>query len=264
MNVTAPLREAATLVLMRDRPGAAPEVLLVKRLGKDRFAGAFVFPGGILESRDCSAEALVLCAGLRPEDAARILGTADSGERALGYFVAAIRETFEEVGILLARDRDGRPWQAHPRECLSAAREGLRERRLDFIQWLAGLGLRPAVEDLAYFAHWITPQALPKRFDTRFFLAGVDGDSVPEPDRAEIADCRWIAPQEALAEQEGGSMRMVNATVKTLEMLAGFTTVAEARRALCAREITAIRPKAVPEGADFRVVNPWEPGYDQL
>ena len=261
--MSALLREAATVVLMRDRPGTEPEVLLVQRQGKDAFAGgAFVFPGGILETRDCSPEAFALCAGLRPEDAANILRTADSSERALGYFVAAIRETFEEVGILLARDSQGRSWHAH--EALSAARARLHERRLDFLQWLAERGLRLAVEDLGYFAHWITPQALPKRFDTRFFLAAVDAGAAAEPDHAEVVDCRWIGPSEALAAHRAGTLRMVNATVKTLEMLVGFAGAAEARERLCSREITAIRPKAVREGNGFRVVNPWEAGYDEL
>jgi hypothetical protein len=73
-----------------------------------------------------------------------------------------------------------------------------------------------------------------------------------------------MAAEEALAAQQAGTMRMVNATIKTLEMLTGFASFAEARRELCSREIAAIRPKAVREGADFRVVNPWEPGYDDI
>jgi 8-oxo-dGTP pyrophosphatase MutT (NUDIX family) len=265
-RMTAPLREAATVVLMRDRPGAAPEVLLVQRSqGKDAFAGgAFVFPGGILERQDHTPEAVALCTGLRPEDAARILGTSDDSERALGYFVAAIRETFEEVGILLARDRGGSPWRPPHDETLGAARAALRDRRLDFVRWLTERELRLAVEDLSYFAHWITPQALPKRFDTRFFLAAVDAAAVAEPDHAEVVGCRWISPADALAAHRAGDLRMVNATEKTLEMLVDFPGVAEARERLTSRKITAIRPKTVPHGAGFRVVNPWEPGYDEL
>jgi 8-oxo-dGTP pyrophosphatase MutT (NUDIX family) len=260
-------RESATLVLMRERPGAAPEVLLVRRHGRNAVAaGAFVFPGGLLEQQDYAGDALALSACLDPDEAARILGTALSRERALGHFMAAIRETFEEVGILLARDRLGRPWRPKADEAadLNAARAAMRAGRFTFAQWLEQRGLRPAVGDLAYFAHWITPQAMARRFDTRFFLAEVDADASAEPDQTEVVECRWIAASDALAAYRDRTMQMVNATVKNLELIAEFSSAAEAREHLRERRITAIMPKAVPQGDGFRIVNPWEAGYDAL
>ena len=140
----------------------------------------------------------------------------------------------------------------------------MRDGRLSFTRWLAGRGLRPAIEDVAYFAHWITPEGLSRRFDTRFFLAVADSGAVAVPDQAEIVDCRWIAPADALAAHRRQNMQMGNATVKSLELLATFSRVEEAREQLGGREVVAIRPKLAPHGNGHRVVNPWEPGYDAL
>ena len=140
----------------------------------------------------------------------------------------------------------------------------MRDGRLSFTRWLAGRGLRPAIEDVAYFAHWITPEGLSRRFDTRFFLAVADSGAVAVPDQAEIVDCRWIAPADALVDHRRHSLQLVNATEKTLELLATFASLGEAREHLGGREVTAIRPKLAPHGNGHRVVNPWEPGYDAL
>jgi 8-oxo-dGTP pyrophosphatase MutT (NUDIX family) len=252
---------------MRECPGAAPEVLLVRRHSRNLTAGdAYVFPGGLLEPRDCTAEALGLDPDFTPERAAAILGTAGSPERALGLFLAAIRETFEEVGILLARDEQGRPWRAHDHDAadVQAARAALHSRTLDFPRWLAERRLRPAFSELAYYAHWITPEAMARRFDTRFFLAEADAAARAEPDQAEIVECRWITPSDALAAHRERRMAMVNATLKNLELLSGFAGVCAARDDLCSRKISAILPKAVFHGKDYRIVNPWDAGYDTL
>ena len=256
-------REAATLVLMRDRPGDAPEVLMVQRHGQDAFAaGAYVFPGGVLESEDWSPQALSLCEGLSPESAAARLSLVEKPERALGYYLAAIRETFEEIGILLVKPRPGAAAPEPGEGALRVGREAVRGGKGAFWGWLRECGLRPAVENLAYFAHWITPAGRPKRFDTRFFLAPVPSDARPEPDLEEIVDCLWITPAEAIAAERGKRMRMLNATVKNLEVLAEFASTAEALESLGRCEVPAILPKLVPQGDGYRVVLPWEPGYD--
>ncbi len=246
--------------------GADAQVLLVRRHERTSVnAGVFVFPGGLLEPQDYSEDALSLAGGLSLSNAAEVLGTAASAERAFGHFLAAIRETFEEVGILLAHDSAGRPWlpDAHDRAALTEARAAMRARRITFASWLKESGLYPAFGELHYFAHWITPEAMQKRFDTRFFLARAADAQLAEPDHAEVDECRWIAPGKALAAWRAGSMRMVNATVKNLERLDGCADFAAAR-GLCERAITAILPKAVPEGEGFRIVNPWESGYEAL
>jgi 8-oxo-dGTP pyrophosphatase MutT (NUDIX family) len=185
-------------------------------------------------------------------------------ERALGYYLAAIRETFEEVGILLAKARSGAAATPLDATALRAGREAVRGGKGAFWSWLRECGLRPAVEDLAYFAHWITPAGRPKRFDTRFFLAPVSPHVRPEPDQEEIVNCVWIAPAGAIAAERGQRMRMVNATVKNLELLAEFGSTSEALAGLGNRAVPTIMPKLVPQGDGYRIVHPWEPGYESV
>ena len=259
-------RPAATLVLMRERGGEC-EVLLVRRHGGNATAGgAFVFPGGLLEPRDDEAADLGRSAGFGCDQAAEVLGTAQSPERALAYFMAAIRETFEETGILLATEGEGARWRASPsdRAALGEARAALRERRLDFGEWLGQRRLVPAFADLVYFSHWITPEAMARRFDTRFFIAAADADALPEPDGEEVVECRWISPAKAIAAHAARTLSMVNATVKNLEVLAEFAGLEQARERLRGRAIRAILPKAIPQGKEFRIVNPWDPEYDKV
>ena len=259
-------RPAATLVLMRERGGAC-EVLLVRRHGGNATAGgAFVFPGGLLEPRDDLARELGVRAGFGCDQAAEVLGTAESPERALAYFMAAIRETFEETGILLATGAQGVRWRPSEsdRSALLEARAALRERRLDFGEWLGELGLVPSFSDLVYFSHWITPEAMARRFDTRFFIAAAEADALPEPDGEEVVECRWISAAQALAAHAARTLSMVNATVKNLELIAEFAGLEHARARLRGRSIRAVLPKAIAQGKEFRIVNPWDPEYDTI
>jgi 8-oxo-dGTP pyrophosphatase MutT (NUDIX family) len=261
-------REAATLVLMRERAPGPPEVLMVQRHAKDVFAaGAFVFPGGVLEEADCAPGSVALSERLSAAEAHRRLGSAEPPERALGYFLAALRETFEEVGVLLARTEAGEPWRPAPEEApaLRETRKALREGRIDFGQWLRGRALRPATDALVYFAHWITPEGRPMRFDTRFFLARAEPDVPVEPDQEEIVACRWITPADALAAYHDQSMRMVNATARNLELLARFASTDAALQGLKSLDVRPIRPKLVPQPeGGFRIVHPWDPEYDAI
>lgn len=169
-----PPSPAATLVLLRARPEGSVEVLLIQRHGKSKFApGDSVFPGGRVETEDMPPDAAAWCFGLTPEEARRRLRNVASGREALAYWVGAIRETFEEVGILLAYCRDGAllrmtestrsRFEEHRRDC---QRDGSA-----FWKMLRKERLRLATDRLVYFAHWITPEENPIRFDTRFFAA---------------------------------------------------------------------------------------------
>jgi len=259
--VSAVLREAATVALMRDRPGTEPEVLLVQRQGKDAFAGgAFVFPGGILETRDCSPEAFALCAGLRPEDAANILRTADSSERALGYFVAAIRETFEEVGLLLAYGPDGGPARVDPAR-LGDHRRACQAENRAFWDMVRAERLTLATDRLVHFAHWITPETQPLRFDTRFFATPAPAGQDAVADAHEITEVRWLAPREALEANRRGELPLRVPTIKNLGLLDGTASAAEALRRLEGRAVPTIMPRVIVEGGTRRVLLPGEPGY---
>lgn len=190
--------------------------MVVRHHQIDFASGALVFPGGRVEASD-----LVLAGG-----------------DAHGAFrIAAIRETWEECGVLLAA-----PGAA-------PAAEG------DFAAMLAARGLQPDQDALAHFAHWITPVAVPKRFDTHFFLAAAPADQDAVHDGGEAVDSVWIRPLDALAEAEAGTKKIVFPTRMNLNKLARSTSVAEAFAAARARPVVTVQPiqRDAPEGRYLRI-----------
>lgn len=211
-------RPAASLIIVR--PGKlAPEVLLLKRSASARFMpNVHVFPGGALDASDQANGLQAQCAGLDEAAANRVLRTAAQG---LGYFVAAIRETFEECGLLYAYARDETlVAEADVASLLSASREDRAAQGL-WAACAAG-GWRLATDRLSFFGHWITPPYMPRRFDTRFFLA-----RAPEAQRAalmsdEMQALCWLSAREALECQERGELLLTTPTQTLLGELAGF------------------------------------------
>jgi recombination protein RecT len=217
-------RPAATVVLAR---GRSPwEVLLMRRPGGAEFApGAYVFPGGTVHSEDRAY----------PDE----------------HRAAAVRELFEEVGVLLARQR-GR--FARDREC-----ERLRELLLDGLDWrraLESLGLEPASDRLAYFARWVTPRPLRRRFDTRFYLCRLPSGQTIHPQPGEVEEWLWIEPAQALVDPR---VTLVHATRMNLEMLASEPDVAGFMRRLRRRKrVETIEPHLEQTPAGWRVLMPGE------
>ena len=255
-------RPAATLVLIRPRASSGIEVLLLERSRHADFAaGLFVFPGGGVEAEDAGPQARRLTPGLSPESAQRLLPDTDSPNQALAHFVAAIRETFEEAGILLARSADGAPAQLPERQ-LSEGRQACAAGPAAFFAWIGRQGLALAAEDLIYFAHWITPKAAPKRFDARFFLAEAPAGARVLTDQAEIVAFRWVPPDEALSAHAAGRMAMIEPTFYNLQELRGCASPAQARAALAGRAVHAVLPQfaTLPDGRS-KVVLPWDPAY---
>lgn len=216
-SVSEPL-PAASVIVVRDGP---LEVLMLRRNEKSSFVpSAWVFPGGIAEALDhkLAGDSLI--------DAMRICGA---------------RETFEEAGVWLGAqlgDAD-----AKRRELLAGAIT-LRD--------LPPLDL----ERLVWTSRWITPTALPKRFDTYFFLAKVDRETIATPEDNEAVEVMWIAPEEALARAKAGTMQMVFPTIKNLEAICGFDTadaLIASRRGI---EIAPIQPVLVVENGEKKLVIP--------
>lgn len=205
-------RPSATVVLVR--PGQdAPEILMVKRHARTAFGSAYAFPGGVLEPADRrigenSRE-------LSDADASRILELPRSG---LAYYSAAIRELFEETGVLLA-DRVPDPAER------ATAREALNAGRLGWDRFVRAHGLRLRCEDLHYIGFWITPEGEPKRFSARFFLARLPDGQEAAHCGGEITDSCWMPAADILAARERGTMRLIYPTRKTLETLATFDGV---------------------------------------
>lgn len=245
------IREAATVMLLRDTDDG-PEVLLVRRNPRSEFVGGFyVFPGGALDPADLSIDAVSRCAGVSPAEADRRLG---AGGRGLGHWVAGLRELFEEVGVLLALDADGERVRVDSPE--TVRRFAQHRSAVDS----GGMTIADvcAVEDLwldagamAYAAHWITPPGQPRRFDTRFFVAGAPEDQEALYDDREIVGQCWIAPGEALQRSEAGEMAMILPTLHNLKWLSGFD---RARDAVVAAQEQADVPAVAPRQVGDRFV----------
>src|SRR4030042_465415 len=168
--------DAATLILMRDTDQARTgiEILLVRRHTKSSFMpGAYVFPGGRIEEADYTRKAERICHGISFKQAQDIIAGTHPPEKALAFFVAAIRETFEEAGILLAYRQipDFVAFDEVDIMRFSKYREEVRKDPFSFPKIIDREGLKLAAEKLFYFAHWITPEVSPIRFDARFFVA---------------------------------------------------------------------------------------------
>lgn len=231
-----PCRPAATVVLVRDS-AEGPQVLMLRRHGRAGFAAdAWVFPGGVVDAADGSDGVAAVMDGPAPAAWARRMSLASPAE-ALGYVAAAVREAFEETGILLAHGAarlDGGRADDLRRSLLAG--------EVDLAAVAGSAGIRLAGDELLYVAHWITPEPEPRRYDTRFFLAAVTADEVCVPHAAEMTDSAWMPPAEAVARYRAGSMKLLPPTVKTLERLAGFADVASLRASLADEPVPARLP----------------------
>lgn len=204
----APVRAAATVLLLRDSE-AGIEVLMTRRSGTASFApGAYVFPGGQIDAAD---EAAARIAARRPTQSSLQLTQA----------IAAIREGFEELGVLLARHADGRPVSAQD----IASMDRSTASPVSFAEQCATRGLVLACDQVFTLAHWITDRDLPKRFDVPFLVARMPEGQVPTADESEQFEPCWVRPADALARHAAGSFFMIFPTVRTLQRLAAYASV---------------------------------------
>ncbi len=258
----APAMPAATVTIVRDaRDGI--EVLMMRRNLKSGFVpGMYVFPGGGLDDADLLFKNNGLCDCLDDASASGVLGVAADG---LAYWAAAIREAFEESGLLLARHHAGRlvtltDVQVAAR--FDAQRRQLNAGEIDFAALIAAEKLQLAADQLTYFAHWITPVTAPRRYDTRFFMAEAPPEQEPFHDDHETIAATWISPAEALTLHKRGEFEMRTPTVRTLETFADCSTVAGLRRSLDSIQGN-VRPLMPRIGKDGRRYLPGEPGYEE-
>lgn len=253
---------AATLVLLRDKPAGGIEILLIQRHRASKFAaGDHVFPGGKIELDDNPDDAARWCTGLDVEHAARVLDLSDGPRAALAYWVGAIREAFEEVGVLLAVDGAGRPPRIDPAR-LADYRRACQEDNRAFWDMVRAERLTLTTDRLVYFAHWITPEENPIRFDVRFFAAPMPEGQTPEADEQEIVGVRWLSPREAFDAQGRGEITLRRPTIANLRIFEPATSAAAALASLAGRAIPTIRPRVItdPDGKQ-RALLPGDPGW---
>jgi len=265
-----PLRAAATVMLVRDAPppsGGSPvlEVLMVRRnLNSDFVGGAYIFPGGSVDLADGGAEAEACCQGRSDAEASELLGIDAGG---LAYWVAVLRECFEEAGVLLAYGPDGDPVSfADPdtEARFAAHRRALNAGEVRFLDLCRDEGLRLAVDRVHYFSHWITPEGMHRRYDTRFFVAAAPADQTPAHDDHELIAEVWLRPSEALRRHREGELEIIFPTIRNLQAVDRFATSdALLEAAATAGRIPVIQPHVVADGRGVRIVLPGDPGYDE-
>jgi 8-oxo-dGTP pyrophosphatase MutT (NUDIX family) len=263
------IRPAATVMLVRDAPepagGTSLEVLMVRRnLRSDFVGGAYVFPGGSVDLADGGAEAEAACDGRSDAEASALLGVPSGG---LAYWVAALRETFEESGLLLARRPEGPALLAgDPAEEArfvterAAVNSGTRR----FLDLCRDEQLRLNVGEVHYFAHWITPRGAPRRFDTRFFVAAAPPGQKAAHDAGETIAEVWITPKAALAGHREGQFEIIFPTIRNLQAISRFHTSGEllAAAAAASSAVPTIEPKVIADGNGVRIVLPGDDGFD--
>jgi len=253
-------RHAATVVLLRDADlGGGLEVYVLRRLESMSFAGGmYVFPGGSVDPRDADAE--TEWSGPAAGDWAARLNADVPLARAL--VCAAVRETFEEAGVLLAGPDSGRTVQVDADvEHWGAEQAALLDRSAAMADVLRRNSLVLRSDLLRPWAHWVTPETEPKRFDTRFFVAAVPRGQRPVHFTGESDASEWVRPADAVRRHASGVMGMMPPTVFTLAELAELPSVEAVLEAATYRQIRRVLPRVVVSGDDVFLLLPGEPGY---
>ncbi len=259
-SANRPPRPAATIVVVRDGAQGI-EVLLSRRAERgDHNSGAWVFPGGIVDAGDRQSHDH--CAGLDDAAASARLGLPAHG---LDYYVAAVRECFEESGLLFATDASGALVRLDNEAglALGAWRGPLHRNERTLGEMCREFGLTLALDRIAYLSHWLTPLARPKRFDTRFFIAAAPLSQTAAFDGTEMVEQLWLRPADALARAH--ELKLMTPTQKTLELVGRYATV-EALLAWARgpREVALIMPRVAQGKQGLRPVLPDEPAFAEL
>jgi 8-oxo-dGTP pyrophosphatase MutT (NUDIX family) len=260
MKVVVPV-PAATVTLLRDTARGVEVLMLQRNFQSGFMPGMFLFPGGALDPGDRAEGVLSRCPSIDDEGASATLGLPRGG---LAYWAAAIRESFEEAGVLLAYDDRGR--LVNPREPQRLERFEDYRRKLnageDVLEpMLENEGLTLAVDRLTYFSHWITPERAPRRYDTRFFAAIAPEGQEAAADNVEAIHHVWMNPAQAVERHHAGEFNMRTPTIRTLEAFAPFERAETLIDALRDRRVQAIMPRIGPKGERLL---PGDPGYDDV
>ncbi len=257
-----PPRDSATVVLLRERPGGAGagiEAYMLRRAPSMKFApGAYVFPGGSVDQRD--ADRQVGWSGPAPADWAARLDVDEPLARAL--VCAAVRETFEESGVLLAGPTAGSVVEDTRGEEWEADRQSLLDRSLSLAELLQRRGLLLRSDLLRPWAHWITPEFEPRRFSTRFFVAELPAGQRARDISGEADHVVWEPPRRALEAYERGELTIMPPTAVTLLELASHDTVEGVLGEGDERDVNSRLPKMiVDEAGEVHLVLPDDPEY---
>ena len=256
---------AATVLLVRDSKDEGIEVFLVERASKANFGGAFVFPGGKVDPEDGLDNMEEITTGSSDQYLSNILGKEKGG---LAYWVACIRECFEEAGILIAFREDGStfdPSDSDERQRFMEYRNRLNAGEAVLEEMCKNEKLTLATERLAYLAHWITPKIEKRRYTTRFFVAIAPQGQEGLHDGSESVNSLWIKPEDALQQQKDGKLLLIMPTIKNLESICGYSNVEsllEDKSSIDPSTIPTIEPKFFMEDGKMVGLLPGDKGYE--
>ncbi len=253
-------RPAATVLTLRDGEDGYEILMLRRNIRSDFMGGAYVFPGGAVDDEDGRDVGF----GLSDEAASARLSLEAGG---LAYYVASLRELFEEAGLLIACTSDGevvRFTEESDLDRFVAQRRALNAGELSFASMLRGEGLKVDLRGVAYLAHWITPVGPPRRYDTRFFVALAPSGQRATHDAGETVADRWVRPAEALAAHARGEFEMMFPTVRTLEAIAHFRDAREVLNyARSLGPVATVQPRVVERDGAPVILLPGDEGFDE-
>lgn len=259
-----PLRDAATVLIVRDGDDGLEVFMLRRNLKSDFVGGAYVFPGGAVDPGDRELDLERWCRGRSDVEASARLGIDRGG---LAFWVAAIRESFEESGYLLAYGGDGELVGLHEpdiAERFVAHRRAVDRSERSLLSVCEEEALTLAVDTMWYFGHWVTPEGAPRRYDTRFFLAAAPPQQTPVHDDHEVIAHLWIRPADALARHAAGELAMLPPTVASLRALEPSATALDALAAAAeVVDVPTVQPRVIMDEGGVRIVMPGDPEWDE-
>jgi 8-oxo-dGTP pyrophosphatase MutT (NUDIX family) len=264
-NQTSPaLRPAATVLTLRDGPEGFEVLMLRRNLNSDFVGGAYVFPGGGVDVSDAGPSAQRLALGIGDVEASRRLNLPGGG---LAYYVACLRELFEEAGLLVACSENGEFRLFDDAETIgrmAAHRRDVNAGALGFVEMMEREEICLDLRGLEYVAHWVTPVGRPRRFDTRFFVALAPEGQVATHDAGETVADQWVRPIDALEAHARGELDMIFPTIRNLEVIAHFATSREvldyAKRLV---DIPRTEPRIVERDGERALLLPGDEGYEE-
>lgn len=257
------VRDAATVMLVRDSDQGMEVFMLRRNLNSAFVAGAYVFPGGAVDDSDRLADLEAICTGMSDAEASQRLGIHQGG---LAYWVAAVRECFEEAGVLLAHRPGGDVLSLTDASTVTRFAEYRHrvdhgEQRLVEVCLQEDLVL--AVDRIHYFSHWITPPGGVRRYDTRFFVTAAPPEQVPLHDNRETIAHLWVRPADALRRYQLGELELVFPTIRNLQAIATYERSADLLAAAAELgPVPTMRPRVLSDRSGARILFPGDAGYD--
>ena len=252
---------AATVILTRQNAGELQVYLLKRSVNSGFMAGNYVFPGGIVDPEDGDAMRWKDHVDLDLDGLAQSLGGGLTATEALAYGIAAIRETFEEAGVLLAFEPD-----KNSKDLKWICKMRLAGELLEgwFLKFVASEDWILALSALSRWSHWITPELMKRRYDTRFFVASIPVGQQCQPDNRETTHGIWITPEKGLTGNLAGEIPLSPPTLITLHQLLNYRTLKDLEKEAKIRQWgQGFLPRLVPVDQGSVIVEPWDSQYTQ-